>query len=144
MPDIIHELHVGAAPAAVRATLTTGDGLAAFWTDQTRAEPAVGSQAWFAFGPNADVQKTFEVTVIDDAVVEWLDVEDASAEWVGTRITWRLTAAGDGTTIRFTHADWRSVDGELPQCSYVWGQVLARLASYLDTGDADPYFRKIA
>jgi uncharacterized protein YndB with AHSA1/START domain len=142
MAEIIHELHVDATPAEVREALTTRDGLAAFWTDQTAAEPEVGSKAWFAFGPNADIQKNFEVTAIDDRTVEWVDIEDASDEWVGTRVTWRLTPDADGTKILFTHSDWRSTEGELPQCSFVWGQVLARLASYLESGTPDPVFRQ--
>src|SRR5437868_7089194 len=87
MPDIIHQVVVKAQPAKVREALTTQSGLAAFWTDQTTAEPAVGSKAWFGFGPNAETSFTFEVIAIDDDRVAWTCLAGPD-EWVGTHINW--------------------------------------------------------
>jgi len=141
MPDIIHQLTVPADRPAVRAALTTQEGLAAFWTDQARAEPTVGSEAWFGFGPAAETQFRFEVTEVSDDLVGWRCVSGPD-EWVGTTVRWLLSPGADGgTTVRFEHRGWRSSDGELGQCSFVWAQVMARLAGYLETGKSQPYFR---
>jgi len=141
MPDIIHQTTVKADPATVRGAVTTRDGLAAFWTDQVRAEPKVGSEAWFGFGPDAEVQFRFEVTGIADDAVDWRCVAGPD-EWVGTRVHWGIAPHDTGTTVRFEHQGWASPDGDLGQCSFVWGQVLARLSRYVDGGENDPFFRR--
>jgi uncharacterized protein YndB with AHSA1/START domain len=141
MAEILHETSVAADPATVREALTTSEGLAGFWTDQVRANPDVGSEAWFGFGPGAAVQFRFEVATIADDLVEWR-CTGGPDEWVGTTVRWRLRPADSGTSVRFEHVGWRSTDGELAGCSYVWAQVLARLDRYVATGDADPYFRQ--
>lgn len=143
MPEIIHQIALKAAAAKVREALTTQAGLAAFWTDQATAEPVVGSSAWFGFGPSAEHHFTFEVTAIDDDRVAWTCAAGPE-EWVGTHVNWILTPNDGGTTVRFEHLDWRSVDGALAECSFTWGQILARLADYVDRGAVDPYFRKAA
>src|SRR5436305_1007560 len=141
MANIVHQLEVHAPAAKVREAVTTEAGLGAFWTDQVRAEPSVGSKAWFGFGPNAEISFTFEVTAIADDRVEWTCL-DGPDEWVGTTVRWQLTPTDHGTTVRFEHRDWRTADGELGQCSYTWAQILNRLSSYVADGTADPFFRK--
>jgi len=141
MPDIVHQLTIATDARAIRTAVTTEDGLAAFWTDQVRAEPTVGSKAWFGFGPNAEVQFTFEVAAIDDDHIAWKCI-DGPDEWVGTTVTWQLTPGDGGTTVRFEHKGWRSADGELGQCSFVWAQILHRLEGYVIEGTREPYFRK--
>jgi hypothetical protein len=143
MTDIIHQVVVKADSDKVREAVTTQAGLAAFWTDQTTAEPAAGSKAWFGFGPNAEMSFTFEVAAIEDERVAWTCVEGPD-EWVGTHVNWILTPNNGGTTVRFEHRDWRSVEGALAECSFTWGQILARLAAYVDDGTVEPYFRQVA
>ena len=46
MPEIIHETVVAGRPQQVVVALTTAEGLAAFYTDQVRAQP---SELWFGF-----------------------------------------------------------------------------------------------
>ena len=141
MSSIVHQLTVHAPAANVREAITTETGLESFWTDQVRAEPAVGSKAWFGFGPNAETQFTFEVTAIGDDRVEWSCI-DGPDEWVGTSVRWLLSPTPHGTTVRFEHRDWRTEEGALGECSYTWAQILSRLSAYVSEGTADPFFRK--
>jgi uncharacterized protein YndB with AHSA1/START domain len=141
MSEILHATVVAADPAAVRTAVTTSDGLAGFWTDQVRAEPVVGTEAWFGFGPEAAIQFRFDVTGIADDAVEWR-CTDGPDEWVGTQVRWGFQSSEQGTSVRFEHSGWRSADGDLARCSFVWGQVLARLDRYLATGTPDPYFHQ--
>ncbi len=71
MPEIIHETVVAGDPQEVVVALTTAEGLAAFYTDQVRAQPTAGSELWFGFGPAAETQFRFDVTTIADDDVEW-------------------------------------------------------------------------
>jgi uncharacterized protein YndB with AHSA1/START domain len=141
MPEIIHQLTVAAPPSQVRDAITTAEGLGEFWTDQVRAEPKVGSEAWFGFGPNAETQFRFDVTSIGDDGVDWKCIGGPD-EWVDTTVRWQLVPHDSGTTVRFEHRGWKSESGDMGQCSFVWGQVLARLAAYVDEGRTDPFFRK--
>ena len=147
MAEIIHEATVSGDPGQVRAALTTTAGLAGFYTDQVHADPKAGSEVWLGFGPGAETQFRFEVALADDGV-EWTCVS-GPAEWVGTTVAWRLrpdggAENGKATRVRFEHRGWRSADGELGTCSFVWAQILYRLDRYLATGVADPFFRQAA
>ena len=148
MVEIIHEITVSGDPGQVRAALTTATGLAGFYTDQVHADPTAGSEVWFGFGPAAETQFRFKVTALTDNDVVWTCVS-GPAEWVGTEVGWQLrnddghrAGDGSGTRVRFEHRGWRSADGELGACSYVWAQILHRLDRYLATGVADPFFRQ--
>ena len=105
MPTITHETTIHSVPAPIIEALTTEKGLASFWTDQVRAEPKVGSEAWFGFGPNAETQFTFDVAAIDKDRVEWRCVAGPD-EWIGTTVRWTLGPGHDGgTQLKFQHAD---------------------------------------
>jgi hypothetical protein len=62
--------------------------------------------------------------------------------WVGTEVVFGLEAseAGDGTTIRFDHVGWRDTDHMFRVVTFGWGQMLARLKGFADTGKPMPYF----
>src|SRR5512135_921506 len=99
MAQITHETVVCGDPGQVRTALTTAAGLAGFYTDQVHAEPTAGSELWFGFGPAAETQFRFQLSVITDDDVEWTCVS-GPAEWVGTEVGWRLRPdrkAGNGT-----------------------------------------------
>lgn len=51
--DLVLALEVSASQDALYDAITTSDGLAAFWTTDSQAEPAVGSVARFGFGPSS-------------------------------------------------------------------------------------------
>lgn len=58
---------------------------------------------------------------------------------------WLLAPADGGNTlVCLEHRGWAAPDGELAQCSFVWGQVLARLGQYAATGEPEPFFRRTA
>ena len=71
MAEIIYETTVSGDPGQIRAALTTTAGLAGFYTDQVHAEPTGGSEVWFGFGPAAETQFRFQVSVITGEDVEW-------------------------------------------------------------------------
>ncbi len=143
MPAIIHETVLDADPERVLRAVTTEAGLSSFWTDQASAQPREGSQAWFAFGSDAETQFRFEVTRIAPGAVEWR-CTGGPEEWVGTEVRWLMHPRGSGTSLRFEHLGWASADGDLGACSMVWARILDRLARYVESGSADPYFHRAA
>jgi uncharacterized protein YndB with AHSA1/START domain len=82
MVDILHRIGVEkASPAEVYEVLTTVDGLAGWWTDQTSGDPEVGGTIEFRFIPGG-----FDVEVVEPEPatrVHW-QVADGPPEWIGT------------------------------------------------------------
>jgi len=141
MPDIMHELVIKAAPDRIFDAIATQEGLSAWWTRDTEAEPKVGSLAVFGFGNRATIFRMAVRALDRPGHVEW-SCQGDHPEWAGTRVTFDLKPLANGkeTTVRFTHGDWRSADGWMAPCSYTWAHVLARLKSYSETGERSPYF----
>ncbi len=141
MPDILHELVIQSDPAALLEAVTTAEGLAAYWTDQTEATPEPGTVATFAFGPNRETVFEMRVDTITPERVEWTCV-GGPEEWVGTTLRWLLRPTGDATTLRFEHRNWQREDGAVAPCSYTWAMILERLDDYVVNGRVNPYFTK--
>jgi hypothetical protein len=60
------------------------------------------------------------------------------AEWVGTTLTWELTAGDGATIVRFQHAGWKAVDEMYAICNTSWGALMHRLKNYVESGKPDP------
>ena len=137
MVDILHRVGVVTpSPDTVYDALTTVDGLAAWWTDDTRGSGEVGGRLEFRFPPVGG----FDMEVIDTAPPErvvWR-VVDGPEEWVGTTIDWRLRQDGDYTIVLFTHAGWREPVEFMSHCSTKWGSYLMSLKALIETGAGAP------
>ena len=143
MAEIVHETFIAAPPERVYAALATERGLASDWTDRVSAQPEVGGSATFTFGPAGEWVYRMRIDELEPAeLVRWSVVEAAEPTWLGTQIAWKLSAAGDGTTLRFEHSGWPSAQGTLGGCSYIWAMVISRLAHYAETGEANPWFTR--
>src|SRR5437773_2345897 len=47
---LVHQVNVKATPETIYKAISTTEGLGAFWTSESKAEPKVGSIASFGFG----------------------------------------------------------------------------------------------
>ncbi len=137
MSDIRHHLGIDAPQAQVHQALTTRDGLAAWWTQDTRGEAGEGGKLAFYFGGEdaAAVMAVEEVTA--DRVV-WRCVEGPD-EWLDTTFTFELDHADGETMVLFTNAGWREPVTFQAHCSTKWGYFLLELKSALEGGRAHPY-----
>jgi uncharacterized protein YndB with AHSA1/START domain len=114
MVDILHRIGATASPEDVYAALTTVDGLAGWWTQDTEGDGDVGGVLRFRFGPAGG----FDIKVLDaqpGKLVLW-QVVDGPQEWVGTQIRFDLKQEDDFTVVLFRHEGWKEpVElGELP------------------------------
>jgi uncharacterized protein YndB with AHSA1/START domain len=141
MADILHEVFVDAPPESVYRALTEQTELARWWTDDVKAEPREGSVARFGFGNGATVFNMHIDDLKPNRRVKWTCHSDTSPEWEGTHLDWELEPGGDGsTTVRFTHADWPSTDGQYSQCNTVWGALMWRLKAAAEGQPMGPFF----
>ena len=136
MVDILHRIGVeGSGPEEVYGALTTVEGLAAWWTDDTTGSSEVGGVLGFRF-PNGG----FDMEVVELRPAERVTwrVVDGPAEWIGTTVDWRLRRDGDWTIVLFTHAGWTEPVEFMHHCSTKWATFLMSLKSLVETGAGAP------
>lgn len=136
MVDILHRVGVeDTTPQKVYDALTTVDGLAGWWTEDTTGAPDVGGVLAFRFP-----QGGFDMEVLERRPaerVEWR-VVDGPEEWVGTTVEWDLRQEGDYTIVLFRHRGWREPVEFMHHCSTKWATFLMSLKALLETGSGAP------
>ena len=142
MADILHRIGVLAeSPEKVYDALTTVDGLAGWWTTDTKGDADPGGVIAFRFPPVGG----FDMEVLEAVPgkkVTWR-VADGPEEWLGTTIDWELRQDGDYTIVLFKHEGWREPVEFMHHCSTKWGQFLMSLKSLVETGDGQPAPRDV-
>jgi len=139
MVDILHRVGITASRDAVFRALTTPEGLAAWWTDDTRGDGAPGGVLEFRFDLGGE-SGGFDMKVLDVQPAEHVlwEVIDGPDEWVGTQIRWDLRTEGDFTIVMFAHEGWREPVEFMHHCSTKWATFLMSLKSLLETGAGAP------
>jgi uncharacterized protein YndB with AHSA1/START domain len=140
--DILHAVGIEADPSTVFDAITTAEGLAGFWTPKSQAEPEVGSVAEFGFS-EAPVPLRMRVDELDPGRrVRWTCL-GLFPYWEGTTVSWELGPGpdGSGTHIMFRHEGWADdyPEHDYAGVNFVWGQVVARLKAYAETGESQPF-----
>jgi uncharacterized protein YndB with AHSA1/START domain len=140
MPDILHEIVIDAPPEKVYGAITKTEELRSWWTADSTAGPEVGSVAVFKFAGGKVVFRMRIDELVPGKRVVWTCLGE-DEEWKGTRLTFDLHPAEEGgTDLRFTHAEWRSLDGYYAVCNTTWGELMYRLKEYLEGGSPGPLF----
>ena len=136
MVDILHRIGVEkASPQEVYDALTTVDGLAGWWTDQTTGDPEVGGTIEFRFIPGGF---DMEVVELEPAKrVHW-QVADGPPEWVGTHVTFDLSEVDGYTIVLFKHEGWEEPVEFMHHCSTKWATYLMSLKELVETGTGAP------
>lgn len=138
--SLVHQVNVKATPETLYRAVSTQDGLASFWTDDTRAEAKVGSIASFGFGGPTQRFKIDELS--PSKRVRWTGLADFP-NWGDTVVEWEIKPADNGqTSVTFRHINWpAAVTAEdLGSINYTWGMIVDRLRQYAETGKPVPYF----
>ena len=141
MVDILHRVGVNTpSPDKVYEALTTIEGLAGWWTDDTTGIAEVGGVVQFRFPPGG-----FDMEVVEqrpNESVEW-KVVDGPEEWIGTTVNWQLRQDGDYTIVMFRHQDWKEPVEFMHHCSTKWATYLMSLKSLVETGKGAPAPRDV-
>jgi uncharacterized protein YndB with AHSA1/START domain len=136
MPDILHRFTIDAPRERVHDLIATKEGVAHWWTGHPNTGDEMTLGILFRDGDPAAVMNVVEDT--PERVV-WR-VVDGPADWVGTTITFALQRrADDGTTLLFTHGDWREANEFMSGCSTNWGAYLTSLKSGAERGQFAAY-----
>jgi uncharacterized protein YndB with AHSA1/START domain len=141
--EVMHAVEIHAEPHTLFEAITTQRGQTAFWTADAVVEPRVGSVAEVGFPPTPARLKMLVERLEPDHLVAWLCQGD-SPYWSGTRLIWEIRPgrnAGE-TTLLFTHTGWAAdyPTDEFAHVNFVWGQIVAHLKAYAESGRPQPVF----
>ena len=136
MVDIVHRIGATASQDEVYAALTTIDGLARWWTDDTHGDPEVGGVMRFRFGDAGG----FDMKVLEARPAEHVlwEVVDGPEEWVGTQIGFELSQEDGYTIVMFRHTGWEKAVPFMYHCSTKWATFLMSLKQLVETGAGQP------
>lgn len=137
MADILHRVGIRSSRDAAYRALATRDGLAAWWTNDTRGESEVDGVLEFRFAPHGGFDmKVLELT--PGKHVLWR-VVDGPKEWIGTKIRWDLREDGDYTIVMFKHEGWKEPVEFMHHCSTKWALFLMSLKALVEDGKGAPH-----
>jgi uncharacterized protein YndB with AHSA1/START domain len=157
MPNIHHEIIIGASADKVYKSITSEEALSAWWTPNTSAKAEINSVARFPFGK--DYYKEMKITELKPLeLVKWHCIRGHS-EWLETNISFKLIS-GDKASLQFSnpeirgqleqqsndvatllvfhHNDWKEYSPMFAECNYTWGQFLRSLKLFCETGKGTP------
>jgi len=137
MPDILHRIAVKSSPNETHRALGTREGLARWWTTDTRGESQAGGTLQFRFGERGG----FDMKVLENEParrVLW-QVVGGPADWLGTKISFELRAEQDYTVVLFEHQGWREPSEFMHHCSTKWATFLLSCKQLLEQGKGAPY-----
>jgi uncharacterized protein YndB with AHSA1/START domain len=139
--NIVHRVGIKAPISKVYGALTTIDGLAGWWTDDTTGTSERGGQIAFRFRTAAgDDIGGFRMDVLEvtpDRAVRW-KVQDGPPEWLDTEIEFLLSKEDDFTIVHFGHRQWRDDSEFMAHCSTKWATFLLSLRDLVETGRGRP------
>lgn len=155
MPNIHHQLLIGAPVEKVYHAITSQEGLSAWWTPDAKAKAEVDSIARFPFGP--EYFKEMKITELKPfELVKWNCIAGAE-EWIGTDLSFKLEPGDqdshpemkgqveqqknseNSTLLIFHHDHWKEYTPMFAECSYTWGQFLRSLKLLCETGKGRPW-----
>ena len=140
MADILHRVGIKAPLQAVYQALATPEGVAGWWTEDSRGDREVGGKLDFRFSAGGVEIGGFEMRILElqpSTRVRWR-VLDGPEEWIGTTITYELKQEDGYSIVLFTHAGWKQPVEFMHHCSTKWAVFLMSLKSLLETGKGAP------
>lgn len=141
MPNIIHRIGIKSTPAKVYQAVSTIEGLAQWWTEETSGDDRVGGKITFRFRTDTgDVkgEMTMQVQELNpEKSVRWRCTAGPE-EWIGTDVTFDLSQQDDQCIVIFGHRNWREAVEFMAHCSMKWATFLLSLREYVGTGKGKP------
>ena len=136
MATIYHQVGIKGSTDSVFSALTTIEGLAQWWTSDTRGDPGSGGNLDFYFN---EFKMSMEVlTVQNNARVHWRCTA-GDTQWVDTEIEFVLRDDGKQILVDFSHGGWAEASDLFRHCSTKWAVFLLSLKNLVETGDGQAF-----
>jgi len=138
MPDIRHQLQIGAAPAAIFPLVASASGFAQWWAADSRDVIGGGPTVELGFFNRTTVYRLRPQTLVTLSHSAWYC--ESGQEWKGTLLEFLLAREPNGTLLRFIHSGWQEETDYFVSCNTVWGELLFRLKSAAEGHPRGPLF----
>jgi uncharacterized protein YndB with AHSA1/START domain len=138
---IVHRIGIKAPISQVYQAIATVDGIAGWWTRDTRGESRVGGMIDVRFhssdGGEVGAMGIRVVALEVDHRVVW-QFDSGPSEWIGTEVAFSLQQEREFTIVRFSHSQWRESVDFTAHCSMKWATFLLSLKQLLENGCGMP------
>jgi uncharacterized protein YndB with AHSA1/START domain len=141
MADIFQDFPIKARASRVFEAVSSAAGMDAWWTKESSGEPHVGSEYKLGFGPKFDWRAKVTECVKDSAFE--LEITQADADWIGTRVGFHLEDRAGITNVRFHHTGWPSQNEHWRISCYCWPMYLRIMRRYLEHGEVVPFEERL-
>jgi uncharacterized protein YndB with AHSA1/START domain len=141
MPDILQDFPINAPIDKVFAAISLPTGLDQWWTSRSAGQPRDGVDYELSFGPEYDWRGTVTRSVPDSEFE--LQLTRADADWLGSRVGFRLEPRGDSTWVRFHHTGWPDANEHYRISCHCWAMYLRVLRRWLEHGETVPYEQRL-
>ncbi len=141
MADIIHRVGIKAPVSEVYKALSSVDGIAGWWTQNTSGTSAVGKTIGVRFhskeGEEVGSMDMLVKALEPDKELHW-HFTAGPEEWIGTDVIFNLHQEEDYTIVLFGHRNWRKAVEFTAHCSMKWAIFLLSLKELVETGKGKP------
>jgi uncharacterized protein YndB with AHSA1/START domain len=141
MADINHRVGIKAPISKVYAALSTVEGVAGWWTQQTSGSSKLGETIAVRFHSPEGKEigaMSMEVAALDsNKKVQWR-FTSGPEEWLGTEVVFNLAQDGEYTIVLFGHKNWREPGDFMSHCSMKWAMFMLSLKQLVETGKGKP------
>ena len=136
METIYHQVGIKSSLEKITQALGSIEGLARWWTSDTRGSTQVGEHIEFWFGEHCVKAEVLETD--NPNIIAWRVIAD-EGEWKDTVIRFELKSSETQITINFSHEQWQAVTDLFRHCATKWAVFLLSLKNYLEQGEGKPY-----
>ena len=140
MANILHRVGIKAKVDKVYKALATRDGVAGWWSSDTKGDSKAGGTLTLRFTSAGVEIGRFELKALElqpDQKVLW-QVLDGPADWIGTRIGFDLKQEGEYAIVLFKHEGWKEPTESMHHCSTKWAVFMMSLKQLVETGTGAP------
>jgi uncharacterized protein YndB with AHSA1/START domain len=141
MADIFHDFPINAPAQKVFESVTTPDGLDAWWTKHSSGKPVEGTKYVLDFGPEYDWRAVVTKCVPNSAFE--LEIYRSVEDWQGTRVGFRLEEKNGVTHVSFYHVSWPEANAHYRQSCFCWAMYLRLLKRYVENGEVVAYEKRL-
>jgi hypothetical protein len=142
MPDIFHLFPINASSEKVFEGISTSAGLDNWWTKYSEGRQESGATYILDFGPGYiwkavvtkfKLNKSFE-----------LQMTEADADWLGTKVGFSLNQKNNLTEVSFYHTGWPENNEHFRTSNYCWAMYLRIQKRFIEYGELVPYGKRLS
>jgi uncharacterized protein YndB with AHSA1/START domain len=141
MAEIRHQISIDVIPEKVYAALTSQAGLRSWWTADTIADDRVGGNVELGFDRKSIIFR-MRIEQLQPAILVLWSCHGDLPEWIGTTLTWKISAENGKSVLRFTHANWKAITDLYAICNSSWGELTYRIKNYLEGRNPGPLWKE--